>query len=178
MIYYETLSINDARTTNNYITIRGAIDIWHNGKVIIDGQNTSRKCIVIEQGCRSTVKDWIYVKNLYLRRADAEAFYIHCNVNNVVIDSLDIREENGLEGIKIISNDDYYLTENGICAENIVRQNCTIISKSNNLYHEDNCVYVKMATGLNIHHNYIHQRNKQIGFPPGRTNTLTQYKLT
>jgi len=167
MIYYETLSINDAGTTNNYITIRGAIDIGHNGKVIIDGQNTRSNCIVIEQGCGSLVRDWIYVKNLYLRRAAAEAFYIHCNVNNVVIDSLDIRE-NGLEGIKIIGNDDYYLTENGICAENIEIKNCTIISKSNNLYHEDNCVYVQMAAGLNIHHNYIHQRNKQIGVPPGQ----------
>ncbi|MCZ7609068.1 MAG: hypothetical protein M5U17_02780 [Ignavibacterium sp.] len=69
MIYYETLSINDAGTTNNYITIRGAIDIGHNGKVIIDGQNTRSNCIVIEQGCGSLVRDWIYVKNLYLRRA-------------------------------------------------------------------------------------------------------------
>jgi hypothetical protein len=166
-VYYETLDINDAGTTNNYITIRGAIDAGHNGKVIIDGQNTRSNCIVIEQGCGSLVRDWIYVKNLYLRRAADEAFYIHCNVNNVVIDGLDIRE-NGLEGIKIIGNDDYYLTENGICAEDIEIKNCTIISKSNNPYHEDNCVYAQMVAGLKIHNNFIHQQNKQIGVPVGQ----------
>ena len=165
-VYYETLDISDAGTTNNYITIRGAIDAGHNGKVIIDGQNTRSNCIVIEQGCGSLVRDWIYVKNLYLRRAADEAFYIHCNVNNLVIDGLDIRE-NGLEGIKIIGNDDYYLTENGICAEDIEIKNCTIISKSNNPYHEDNCVYAQMVAGLKIHNNFIHQQNKQIGVPAG-----------
>ena len=165
-VYYETLDINDAGTTNNYITIRSAIDAGHNGKVIIDGQNTRSNCIVIEQGCGSLVRNWIYVKNLYLRRAVNEAFYIHCNVNNVVIDGLDIRE-NGLEGIKIIGNDDYYLTENGICAEDIEIKNCTIVSKSNNPYHEDNCVYAQMVAGLKIHNNFIHQQNKQIGVPSG-----------
>lgn len=165
-VYYETLDISDAGTTNNYITIRGAIDAGHNGKVIIDGQNTRSHCILIEQGCGSLVRDWIYVKNLYLRRAANEAFYIHCNVNNVVIDGLDIRE-NGLEGIKIIGNDDYYLTENGICAEDIEIKNCTIVSKSNNPYHEDNCVYAQMVAGLKIHNNFIHQQNKQIGVPVG-----------
>jgi len=165
-VYYETLDINDAGTTNNYITIRGGIDAGHNGKAIIDGQNTRSNCIVIEQGCGSLVRNWIYVKNLYLKRAVDEAFYIHCNVNNVVIDGLDIRE-NGLEGIKIIGNDDYYLTENGICAEDIEIKNCTIVSKSNNPYHEDNCVYAQMVAGLKIHDNFIHQQNKQIGVPAG-----------
>jgi hypothetical protein len=165
-VYYETLNINDAGAANNYITIRGAIDAGHNGKAIIDGQNTRSNCIVIEQGCGSLVRNWIYVKNLYLRRAADEAFYIHCNVNNVVIDGLDIRE-NGLEGIKIIGNDDYYLTEGGICAEDIEIKNCTIVSKSNNPYHEDNCVYAQMVAGLKIHDNFIHQRNKQIGVPAG-----------
>lgn len=165
-VYFETLNINDAGTTNNYITIRGAIDAGHNGKVIIDAQNTRSNCIVIEQGCGSLVRNWIYVKNLYLRRAADEAFYIHCNVNNLVIDDLDIRE-NGLEGIKIIGNDDYYLTENGVCAEDIEIKNCTIVSKSNNPYHEDNCVYAQMVAGLKIHDNFIHQQNKQIGVPAG-----------
>ena len=160
------MNINDAGTTNNYITIRGAIDAGHNGKVIIDAQNTRSNCIVIEQGCGSLVRNWIYVKNLYLRRATDEAFYIHCNVNNLVIDDLDIRE-NGLEGIKIIGNDDYYLTEGGICAEDIEIKNCTIVSKSNNPYHEDNCVYAQMVAGLKIHDNFIHQQNKQIGVPAG-----------
>ena len=165
-VYFETLNINDAGTTNNYITIRGAIDAGHNGKAIIDGQNTRSNCIVIEQGCGSLVRDWIYVKNLYLRRAANEAFYIHCNVNNVVIDGLDIRE-NGLEGINIIGNDDYYLTEGGICAEDITIKNCTIVSKANNPFHEDNCVYAQMVAGLKIHDNFIHQQNKQIGVPAG-----------
>jgi hypothetical protein len=165
-VYNETLDISDAGTTNNYITIRGAIDTGHNGKAIIDGQNTRSNCIVIEQGCGSLVRNWIYVKNLYLRRAADESFYIHCNVNNLVIDGLDIRE-NGLEGIKIIGNDDYYLAENGICAEDIEIKNCTIVSKSNNPYHEDNCVYAQMVAGLKIHDNFIHQQNKQLGVPAG-----------
>ena len=165
-VYYETLNINDAGTANNYITLRGAIDAGHNGKAIIDAQSTRSNCIVIEQGCGSLVRNWIYVKDLYLRRAADEAFYIHCNVNNLVIDNLDIRE-NGLEGIKIIGNDDYYLTENGVCAEDIEIKNCTIVSKSNNPYHEDNCVYAQMVAGLKIHDNFIHQQNKQIGVPPG-----------
>ena len=166
-VYYETLNINDAGTANNFITIRGAIDAGHDGKAIIDGQDTRSNCIAVEQGCGSLVRNWIYVQNLYLRRASDEAFYIHCNVNNLVIDDLDIRE-NGLEGIKIIGNDDYYLTENGVCAEDIEIKNCTIVSKSNNPYHEDNCVYAQMVAGLKIHDNFIHQQNKQLGIPPGQ----------
>ena len=165
-VYNEQLNIQTYGTSGNYVTIQGAIDAGHNGKVIIDGEDTRRNCIVIEQGCGSLVRNWIYVKNLYLRRAADEAFYIHCNVNNLVIDDLDIRE-NGLEGIKIIGNDDYYLTENGICAEDIEIKNCTIVSKSNNPYHEDNCVYAQMVAGLKIHDNFIHQQNKQIGVPAG-----------
>lgn len=110
-VYYEILDIKVTVIINNYVTIRGATDAGHNGKAIIDGQNTRSNCILIEQDCGSLVRDWIYVKNLYLRRAADEALYIHCNVNNVVIGGLDIRE-NGLECIKIISNDDYYLKEN------------------------------------------------------------------
>jgi hypothetical protein len=160
-VYYERLNIQTYGSAGNYVTIQGASDAGHSGKAIIDGEDTRSNCIVIEQGCGSLVRDWIYVKNLYLRRAADEAFYIHCNVNNLVIDGLDIRE-NGLEGIKIIGNDDYYLTEGGICAEDITIKNCTIISKANNPYHEDNCVYAQMVAGLKIHDNFIHQQNKQI----------------
>lgn len=165
-VYYEQLNIQTYGSLNNYVNVRNSNDQGHSGKVIIDGNFVRDFGIYIEQGCGSLNRDWIYVKGFEVRRTASHGIYLHCNVNHIVIDSCRITETLG-RSIMIIGNDDYYLTEGGICAENIEIKNCRAESHPDESISEDDVFYIQMVAGINIHHNYIHQQNRQTGrIPP------------
>lgn len=166
-IYNEQLNINTHGSANNYVTVQNGIDSGHNGRVIINGGFTRNYGVYIEQGCGSSqVGSWIYVKGLEIRRTKLHGIYLHCSVNNIVIDGCKVTEALG-RSVMLIGNDDYYLNENGVCAKDIEIKNCYLESHPDESTTENDVVYLQMGARLNIHHNYIHQQNRQsLNQPP------------
>lgn len=161
--YNEQVTVNTYGTANKKVLIRNSLQPNYTGQVLIDGGNSRDHNMLIDQGCGSSqVGNWITIKGIDMIRAASHGLYLHCNVNNITIDSCKITES-GLAGIHIIGNDDYSLAPNGVCAENIKIKNCYIESKYNAPQQETNCVYAQMVAGLEISNNYIHQQNHQIG---------------
>jgi len=152
-------------TSGNYVRIfPGKLSpnpSGHSGAVIIDGQDVRGPQIHFENGSCGSMS-YVWLKGMTFRRSNGNAIYAHCDVNYLILDSLYITDFRD-DGINIIGNDDYYLTENGVCAEHITITNCIIKSYTNNVGHEDNCIYVQMVANLNINNTISHQRNKQIG---------------
>ncbi|MBV6421311.1 MAG: hypothetical protein DAHOPDDO_02586 [Ignavibacteriaceae bacterium] len=160
-IYSEQLNIETHGSENNYVTVRNSIAAGHNGRVIIDGGFTRNYGVYIEQGCGSSqVGSWLYVKGLEIRRTKLHGVYMHCSVNNIVIDSCKVTEALG-RSVMLIGNDDYYLEENGVCAKDIEIKNCYLESHPDESTTENDVVYLQMGARLNIHNNYIHQQNRQ-----------------
>lgn len=160
-IYNEQLNIITQGSVNNYVTVQSSIDAGHSGRVIINGGFTRNYGIYIEQGCGSSrIGSWIYVKGLEIRRTKLHGIYLHCSVNNIVIDGCKVTETLG-RSIMLIGNDDYYLNENGVCAKDIEIKNCYLVSHSDQSSTENDVIYLQMGARLNIHHNYIHQQNRQ-----------------
>ena len=63
-IYYETLDVNVSGTSSGIITIRGGTDSNHNGKVIIDGQDSRSYAIDLKDA------DYVYVRYLTAKRGE------------------------------------------------------------------------------------------------------------
>ncbi|MEQ8192512.1 MAG: T9SS type A sorting domain-containing protein [Candidatus Eremiobacterota bacterium] len=159
VIYQEQLNIQTHGSVNNYVTVRNGIDTGHNGRVIIDGGFTRNYGVLIEE-YGTPNHDWVYVKGFEVRRTKLHGIYLHGYINHIVVDSCKITETLG-RSIHIIGGDDYNLAPGGPCAEDIEIKNCVAISHPDESTTEDDVLYFQMAAGVNIHHNYFHQRNRQ-----------------
>ena len=166
LIYNEPFpTLGVSGTSENYVRVfpgkYSSAPSNHSGTVWIDGDDTDQSQLHIENGnCGSM--SYVWIKGLSFRRAGGNAVYVHCDVNNLILDSLYIENFRD-DGINIIGNDDINITEGGVSAEDITITNCIIKSYTNNIGHEDNCIYVQQVAGLNINNTIAHQRNKQIG---------------
>ena len=161
VVYQEQLNIQTHGSLNKYVTVQNGLDAGHNGRVIIDGNYSRNYGIYIEQGCGSSqVGSWLYVKGIEVKRTRSHGIYLHCSVNNIVIDGCKVTEALG-RSIMLIGNDDYYLAENGVCAKDIEIKNCYLESHPDESTTEDDVVYLQMGARINVHHNYIHQQNRQ-----------------
>lgn len=75
--YYETLSIQKSGTSENPILITKGIENGHNGKVIIDGQNTLTYCVNFGNS------EYVILDHLYLSYATVGNIRLRAN-NNIV----------------------------------------------------------------------------------------------
>ena len=159
VVYQEQLNIQTHGSLNKYVTIQTGVDAGHNGRVIIDGNYSRNYGILLEQN-GSAVRDWINVKGFEVRRTNSHGIYLHNNVNHIIVDGCKVTETLG-RSIMLAGGDDYYLSEGGVCAEDIEIKNCYLESHPDESTTENDVLYLQMASGINVHNNYLHQQNRQ-----------------
>ena len=154
-VYNERLVIGTSGTAGNYITVRNSYEEGHNGRVVIEDPNT-----ISFDGCiYMTAKDYVYIKGLETRYG-IRSLYLWTRCDYVTIDSCIFKNwyPNGTTGgVKIEGNDNF---PDGLNCTNIEIKNCEIASLTLYNSNSTDALYGQGVHNLNIHNNYIHQRNQ------------------
>ena len=125
----------------------------HSGKVIIDG--------VSGNGITLSNRHWIYIKGFEIRNCSGYGIYMVFTSSHNVVDSCVIHE-NANQSLAIFGTwpQNENLPDTATYVHHIEVKNCKMWTSLNSTNDED--ILITQASGyLFIHHNYLHQRNKQ-----------------
>ena len=154
-MYYERLFIGDVQgTADNPITIRNSWESGHNGRVIIDGQNkTRREGIYLGEGGSGGYRtDYITFKGIEIRDHTINIWVHNGNMVDLVFDSLLISDWT-FAGIFTQG-----LTNNHESINGVTIQNCDLISGTEN---SADALQFNSSSNHIIRNNFIHMRNSQ-----------------
>ena len=157
-VYNERLNVQTSGTAGNWITIRNSYEARHNGRVIIDGNNSINDLILI--GSSSYQPYYIYVKGFEVRRSSADAVRVIYAVHNITLDSLVIYDNAG--GCIMVTGDGNgqgsELLPTGRI-ENLTIKNCYAETNTHAGGLRADVVYVQGAYHTIIDHNFLRVRD-------------------
>ncbi len=170
-VYYESLDVNASGTSSNPITITKGTTSGHNGKVIIDGQNS------LDFGVRIEEDDYIVVKNLVVRNCVGNGGIRVRYCTGAIVENNEIIVYGhggvylrGTSNCKVrynkITTPDYLAAQtDGIYSElnknNSYYGNKIIISNGHPDMHNDGIQMYK-DENITIYNNYIEQDNNKV----------------
>lgn len=156
VVYSSQLHIQTSGTAANHVVIRNSYEANHNGRVIIDVDDTGTDVILIGTST-SDNPDHITFKGIEIKDGRI-GFYIRWAVNDLIIDSCIITNmyARGIEitGGGTASNP----FSEDLRTDSIFIRNSTIITPID-LASETDCVYWQFCTNIYVENNYFHTRN-------------------
>jgi hypothetical protein len=169
-IYHETLDVGKSGSWKNYIYIMpgkyAPNPNEHSGRVILEQDSIRENAVEIDS------KKWIYVKGLETRHAVGRGWNIIYSSAHIVIDSV-YNYEHSDHHMAIIGNawGDDWIGDNDSTSlvTDVEIKNCVMYGYKNHTKPgDDDIIIIDAAQKINIHHNFLHIQNQQIGTPVGQ----------
>jgi len=169
-IYKENLNVLASGSWKNYIYIMAGkyapSSSGHDGRVIIDGEHIRANVIEIYD------QEWIYVKGLEARHSSDRGIGIYGTARHIVIDSLKNYQHYG-HHLTIIGHgwgsSDITGLDSTMLVTDVEVKNCYMYNYTNYTGSgQDDIIISDASQQLNIHDNFLNQKNLQIGTPLGQ----------